>query len=448
LPSGEKWFDYFTGRIYDGGQALPYLCSIERMPLFVRAGSILPMAPDMEYTDQRPVDPLIVDVYAGKPASFRLYEDDGTSLDYRHGGYAWTPLALTAGSDGQNRIEIGPSEGQYNGQVKSRRYEVRVHGLLKPQSVKLNGRELTEGRAKECGEGCGGWVWDDQARVATIRVTDAIPVNKKVTLTLEGAGTFADALMLQKTLDYRERIRRVKEEEKLRWGMVLHGLDFSKPPRVIRKTETVEMELNDHIAKPQAIAQRPPDFRAMTARVLKAFVDEPFESNRPGPLLSENTDQLKAAPLLAHATFLPQEIRRMTAELLGCELVAKAWGTPSPLVDAKLVCDPDALGPVKITYDVALPGEGLPGWIQADPPVDAESGYTRFSIRAPFPPGRGDYRLRVKALLTWDGGETEVVRDVEWLSMGGHEIETGNGISYPEIMGTYRNGIISEPEKK
>jgi len=61
----------------------------------------------------------------------------------------------------------------------------------------------------------------------------------------------------------------------------------------------------------------------------------------------------------------------------------------------------------QITYDLALPGEGLPGWIQADSTVDVESGYTRFSIRAPFPPGRGDYRLRVKALLTWDGGETE-----------------------------------------
>jgi len=78
-----------------------------------------------------------------------------------------------------------------------------------------------------------------------------------------------------------ERIRRVKEEEKLKWGIVLHGLDSAKPPRVIRKTETVEMILNDYIAQPQAIAQRPPDFRVMTARVLKAFVDEPFESNRP-----------------------------------------------------------------------------------------------------------------------------------------------------------------------
>jgi hypothetical protein len=441
LPAGEKWFDFFTGKIYDGGQAISYLCPLERMPLFVRAGSILPMAPDMEYSDQRPVDPLIVDVYAGKPVSFRLYEDDGTSLDYRHGAYAWTPLALTVGAGGEHGIEIGPSEGQYNGQAKSRRYEVRVYGLLKPESVKLNGRELREGRPEECGEGCGGWVWDEQKRVTTIRVTQAMPVNEKVTVSLEGAGTFEDAEMLQKALDYRERIRKVKEEEKLKWGMVLHGLDIKKPPRVMRETEAVETELDDLISNPREIGQRPPDFRAMTERVLKAFVDKPFESHRNIPE-SDKVAQ-KATALLENVAFQPEEIRRMTAELFGCELLAKAWGTPSPLVDAKLAYDPEAVGPAKVSYDIALPEDGLPGWIQADPPEGVESGYTRFSLRAPFPPRRGEYRLRVKATLAWEGGETEVVRDVEWTSMGGLEVLTDSAPG-----GTYRNGVVVDTDKR
>ena len=115
------------------------------MPILVRAGSILPMAPDMEYSDQRKVDPLIVDVYAGKPATFRLYEDDGTSLDYRSGGYAWTPLVYTREDGGGQKIEIGPSEGKYRVRQKAGRYEVRVHGLLKPQSV--NSRSPVGGKA-------------------------------------------------------------------------------------------------------------------------------------------------------------------------------------------------------------------------------------------------------------------------------------------------------------
>ena len=446
LPAGEKWVDFFTGKIYDGGQTIAYECPLERMPLFARAGSIVPMAPDMEYSGQRSVDPLIVDVYAGKPASFRLYEDDGVSLDYRHAGYAWTPLTFATGMGNQPRIEIGPSEGQYNGQPKARRYTLRVHGLLKPQAVKLNGREIAEARAGECGEGCGGWVWDDQARVTTIRLTEATPVNRKTSISLEGAGTFEDAEMLQKMLDYRERIRMVKETEKLKWGMVLHGLDYSRPPRVIRETEAVETQLDGLISKPQGIARRPPDFRALTERVLKAFRDQPFECQRPLP--QSNTDARKAAPILEYAHFEPEELRRMTVELLGCKLFTKAWGTPSPVVDTKLACDAEALGSAKVSYDIALPEEGLPGWIQEGPPLEAESGYTRFRIRAPFPPQRGEYRLRLKALLTWDGGHTEVVRDVEWASPGGHLVQTDNGFSFPDLMRTYRNGIVSDPEKK
>ena len=99
LPKGDCWFDYFTGDIYTGDRTLDYSCPIERMPLFVRAGSIIPMAPPMDYTEQKPVDPLTLDVYAGKSAKFKLYEDDGTSLDYRKGSFAWTPI--TFGQTGQ-----------------------------------------------------------------------------------------------------------------------------------------------------------------------------------------------------------------------------------------------------------------------------------------------------------------------------------------------------------
>ena len=138
----------------------------------------------------------------------------------------------------------------------------------------------------------------------------------------------------------------------------------------------------------------------------------------------------------------------MTAELFGCELLAKAWGTPSPLVDAKLAYDPEAVGPAKVTYDISLPEEGLPGWIQTDSPEEVESGYTRFSLRAPFPARRGDHRLRVKATLAWQGGQTEVVRDVEWTSMGGREVQTDNGLSYPDLRRTYRNGVVVDINKK
>ena len=100
-------------------------------------------------------------------------------------GLLWS-YSIEAG--GGQRIEIGPSEGKYNGQAKGRRYEVRVHGLLEPQSVKLAGHPLPEKRRDECGEGCDGWVWDEQSQVTTIRVNEPISVDEKITINLSGAG--------------------------------------------------------------------------------------------------------------------------------------------------------------------------------------------------------------------------------------------------------------------
>ncbi len=413
LPEGEDWFDYFTGEIHHGGQVLNYECPLDRMPLFVRAGSILPMAPPMKYSDQKPVDPLNVDVYAGKSASFRLYEDDGISLDYRKGACAWTPLAYTSSpNSGDHTITIGPAKGSYAGQLKSRRYEVCVHGLLEPGAVTLNGRRLPNLAPGDWG---GGWIWDPQTRSTTIRTTEPLPIDQPVTISVENAGAYADTLALQRVLAYRERIRRVKHDEKLKYAILLDGAEHSKPPRVIRETEAIESGLDALVSSPRGLAGRLPDFRAMTARVLNAFVNEPFETKRLIPAPDRSVQEATAK--IAGARFEPWEIRRMTQTLLGCELLTKASGTPSPAVLAKLKCDGDATGPARVSYEIEMPDNSLPGWIQTTRSVTPE-GYARFNVRAPFPPTRGDYVFKGKATLFWDGGQTEIVRDVNWFSTG------------------------------
>jgi alpha-D-xyloside xylohydrolase len=111
----------------------------------VKAGSILPMAPEMDSTDQLPADLLILDIYAGKAAKFRLYEDDGTSLEYRKQAFAWTPISYyTTSNQGQHVIKIEPVDGHYPGQPKARRYRFQVHGLIRPARVLMNGRPLAE----------------------------------------------------------------------------------------------------------------------------------------------------------------------------------------------------------------------------------------------------------------------------------------------------------------
>jgi alpha-glucosidase (family GH31 glycosyl hydrolase) len=430
LPEGEKWLDYFTGKIYDGGQIISYECPIERMPLFVRAGSILPMAPNRNNSDQQPVDPLVLEVYAGKRAEFRLYEDDGTSLEYRKGANAWTPLTFTPGPGDSYTIEAGPGSGRYDGQPKNRRYEVRVHGLLKPGSVEANGRKLEEKQPEEGGQG---WNWDKERMVTTIRQTEPVPVQHKVVVRLEGAGTLDDVEILQKALDYRERVRKIRIEEQLKWAMVVDGMEIKMSPHVVRSTDQVEGELNMLIAQPHGLAQYPPHFRAMTNHLLRAFVDEPFESRRTIP--EAYAPARKATEILARAAFEPEEIQKMTLELLGCNLVARAYSNPmrdvhdepTPAIQAKLLYDSDAIGPAKITYKIELPDEGLPGWVQSHPPTAVDPGYTQFNIMTPYETGLGARTFRVDAEITWDGGHVETARDVQWFPTGGETpLNTGN----------------------
>jgi len=91
----------------------------------------------------------------------------------------------------------------------------------------------------------------------------------------------------------------------------------------------------------------------------------------------------------------------VATEVLGCNLLVRAFGTPSHLVEAKLVCDANATNPAKVTYEVSFPDEGLRRWIQTVPPIVVNSGYTQFGTRAPFPPRVGPHIITVRANLTW-----------------------------------------------
>jgi hypothetical protein len=110
----------------------------------------------MDYTDQRPLDSLIVDVYAPGNSKFPLYEDDGISLDYSHGKSAVTPLTCVV-SGSVCRFTIGAARGEYAGQTMRRSYLVRLYGHLKPSSVTIDGTKIAPG-----GAASDRWNWDAQ----------------------------------------------------------------------------------------------------------------------------------------------------------------------------------------------------------------------------------------------------------------------------------------------
>jgi alpha-glucosidase len=147
------------------------------MPLLVREGSIIPMQPDMEFTTEKPVDPLILDVYPGQPAVFELYEDDGTSLDYRRDKCSWASIKLDSGPGAAaTRIRIGPTKGSFAGQPDRRGYVINLHCSRRPGSVMLAGRRLAAGAA--AGEG---WEWDPDRELAVIRLK-ARPIGSALNL--------------------------------------------------------------------------------------------------------------------------------------------------------------------------------------------------------------------------------------------------------------------------
>ena len=122
FPMG-GWYDFYTGKYMVGGKRFQMDAPYERMPLYVRAGSIIPVGPAMEWSDEKPADDLLLLVYAGADAHFTLYEDDGLSYGYERGECSKITLAW---NDADRSITIGQREGSYPGMPENRRFRVVV----------------------------------------------------------------------------------------------------------------------------------------------------------------------------------------------------------------------------------------------------------------------------------------------------------------------------------
>lgn len=117
LPLGCDWFDFWTGERHEGGQWIVAAAPLERMPLFVRSGSVLPLGPVVQHMDENPQGPLEVRVYPGANGSFDLYEDDGDGYGYEDGESSTTTLTW---DDAARILRIGPRRGAFPGLAQSR----------------------------------------------------------------------------------------------------------------------------------------------------------------------------------------------------------------------------------------------------------------------------------------------------------------------------------------
>lgn len=123
LPIGCGWYDFWTAQYYDGGQSIRAEAPLDKIPLYIKAGSILPMTQVMQYVDEIPDAPIEVRVYAGMDAEFELYEDEGNSYRYESGKYATTKLSW---SEKEGKLTVGEPIGSFNGMVKNREYKISI----------------------------------------------------------------------------------------------------------------------------------------------------------------------------------------------------------------------------------------------------------------------------------------------------------------------------------
>jgi alpha-glucosidase len=184
LPKGE-WIEWATGKHFTGPVSADRSFSLEQIPVYLRAGAIVPMQPPMLYTGQKPVDPLIVNVWPlapGDSSSYSVYEDSGVSVDYQRGVYARTPIKATQ-TDDTLRVEIGPAQGGFAGMTRTRAYELRLPADWPPATVTVNGKSLRQAAII----GKGGWSFVGNTLTTVIPVPTS-SVAAKVTIEVRRAG--------------------------------------------------------------------------------------------------------------------------------------------------------------------------------------------------------------------------------------------------------------------
>jgi alpha-D-xyloside xylohydrolase len=120
LPQA-KWYDFWTGASLQGALELDAAAPLDRLPLYVRAGSILPLGPEQEWSDQRKEDPLELRVYRGADGDFTLYEDENDNYDYEKGAYATIALHWNEASQ---TLTIGDRKGQFPGMLETRTLKI------------------------------------------------------------------------------------------------------------------------------------------------------------------------------------------------------------------------------------------------------------------------------------------------------------------------------------
>ncbi|WP_419788471.1 TIM-barrel domain-containing protein [Mucilaginibacter sp. SP1R1] len=148
LPAGTKWYNFWTGKVYTGGQTIAAAAPIDVMPLYVKSGSIIPMGPVMEYATEKPADTIELRIYPGANGQFEYYEDENDNYNYEKGQSATFKLNW---NDTLHQLSITDTKGSFSGMLKSHTFNIVLvngeHGSNADAVSKADKKLIYKGKA-------------------------------------------------------------------------------------------------------------------------------------------------------------------------------------------------------------------------------------------------------------------------------------------------------------
>jgi len=215
IPPGH-WIEWFTGTAVEGPAFVKRFFTLEEMPVYVKAGAIIPMLPQEKRVGlgraQEIPDALVLLVFTGtQTGTTRIYDDDGKSTHYKTGVHAWTKVTYTQKTPKKLRLMIGRMKGDFEGKPATRSYEVRFLLSWPPETVKLNGTKIpfTAQGADTPSQSHPSW-WYDGKELAIIVNTGSLPTGEKTNIDVELSKAMDKAVLQSGIVGSTKRMKTVK----------------------------------------------------------------------------------------------------------------------------------------------------------------------------------------------------------------------------------------------
>jgi alpha-D-xyloside xylohydrolase len=135
LPENAGWYDLYSGKWYAGGQKILAAAPYERIPLFVKAGAVIPFGPELQYTSEKQPDTITLNIYTGADGSFNLYEDEGSNYNYEKGAYTIIPIKY---EEKTGVVTIGERQGAFKNMLNKRTFRINLITPKKARQLDFN----------------------------------------------------------------------------------------------------------------------------------------------------------------------------------------------------------------------------------------------------------------------------------------------------------------------